>query len=207
MYPNMQDSQGNSGVKKVVIVIIIVVVALAVGFLLFRQDVKKQEEESKPVVTNDLAAAPSASDLLRNLRATGLTPLSQEGTAFHIHQHLDITINGKAVPVPAEIGVGAGFISPIHTHDGKGILHVEAPEIKDFTLGQFFGQWGVVLNSNCVGTFCGDENNKLVVGVNGTAVEKPESIILKEHDEIHIWYGPKTEIPNLIKSYEFPKDL
>jgi hypothetical protein len=85
--------------------------------------------------------------LRERLAAIGLPALSVEGTTLHIHQHLDVFVNGKRVTVPAGIGIDEldGFISPLHTHDTSGVVHVESPAIRPFTLAEFFGVWGVPL--------------------------------------------------------------
>jgi hypothetical protein len=32
--------------------------------------------------------------------------------------------------------------SPLHTHDTSGIIHVESPTVRSFTLGEFVDLWG-----------------------------------------------------------------
>src|SRR5919199_923190 len=66
-----------------------------------------------------------------------------EHVAFHIHTHLDIFINGKSFTVPSQIGIKSDerCLYWLHTHDDTGIIHIEAPEKRDFTLGQFFDIW------------------------------------------------------------------
>ncbi len=65
--------------------------------------------------------------LAARLQTLGLPQLSQEGTVLHIHQHLDVFVNGKPVTVPGGIGIDDNrFISPIHTHDPTGVIHVES---------------------------------------------------------------------------------
>jgi hypothetical protein len=186
--------------KKAIITFVIAIVVIAFGIFLAIQD-------SKPVEKNDFAFVPEGSQLLSNLNKAGLEALSAEGTVLHIHQHLDITVNGQDTTIPANIGVGSGFISPLHTHDTTGIVHVESPVQKDFTLGQLFTEWGVRLDSSCVANYCSNSENKLIVGVNGEPIQNPEQHVLKEHDQIHIWYGPATENPELKKTYTFPKGL
>src|SRR2546429_6945096 len=67
----------------------------------------------------------------------GLPALSAEGQVLHTHQHLDVYVHGTHVPVPAGIGFDAQlrFISPLHTHDASGVVHVESPTVRPFTLG------------------------------------------------------------------------
>jgi len=187
--------------KKAAVIIVVLVVVVGLGIYLATQS-------SKPVVTNDFAAVPNNSQLMANLTKAGLQPLTAEGSVLHIHQHLDMIINGQGVTVPAEIGIGTGFISPIHTHDATGILHVESPEVKDFTLGQFFDEWGVDFNDNCIGKNCTDSTHKLIVAVNGAPLSNNfRGYVLKAHDEIEIWYGLTSDHPDLIKSYSFPQGL
>ena len=89
-----------------------------------------------------------AAKLQQRLKAIGLAPLPVEGNVVHIHQHLDIYVNGRHVTVPALIGIDPGhFFSPLHTHDTSGILHVESPTESAFSLGQFFAVWCVPLSA------------------------------------------------------------
>jgi hypothetical protein len=146
----------------------------------------------------------SSAVLSDRLQLLGLSALGQEGTVIHIHQHLDVYVNGKKVAVPALIGIdsSAGFLTELHTHDASGILHVESPTKRNFVLGQVFGEWGVKLTSNCLGSYCG----KLKWWVNGTPMTgNPAELILKAHQEIVIAAG-KAPSP-VPKSYNFPAGL
>ncbi len=189
------------------LLILIAIVVIAVGIYLSTQDQKAKNQTQNPTTTNDLSHVPKENELVANLRTAGLEQLAEEGTILHIHEHLDITINGKAVAVPAEIGIGTTFISPIHTHDSSGILHVESPVKKDFTLGQFFTEWGVKLDTNCIATNCVDQTHKLIVAVNGNPITDPQNHVLSAHEEIEVWYGNTTENPTFKKEYTFPQGL
>ena len=111
------------------------------------------------------------SKLQLRLRAIGLDPLTQEGQVVHIHQHLDIFVDGKPVDIPGDIGIGpqSAFISDLHTHASypPGIIHVESPTQAQFTLGQFFAVWGVPLSASCIGSLCEKGAKQLSVFVNG----------------------------------------
>jgi hypothetical protein len=150
------------------------------------------------------------SSLRARLRAIGLPALPEEGTALHLHQHLDILIRGRSTSVPAGIGIDAfeRFIAPIHTHDDTGVIHVESPTRQPFTLGQFFDIWGVRLTATCVGGYCAQAGSSLRVFVNGQAMTgDPRSIVLGSHQEIVIAYGSDDELPHPIPSrYSFPPD-
>jgi hypothetical protein len=125
--------------------------------------------------------------LADRLLPLGLTPLSQEALVFHIHQHLDIFVNGKKVMVPALIGInpGANYLTELHTHDTRGLIHVESPEKKDYTLGQFFGEWAVYLDAHSIGGYTG-----MKWYLNGKQqTENPATLVLKPHQEIAIVVG------------------
>lgn len=146
--------------------------------------------------------------LFARLRAIGLPALSSEGAAIHIHQHLDIFVDGKPVSVSPNIGVSqaAGFISPLHTHDTTGVIHVESDKIEDFTLGQFFDVWGVRFTKGCIGGYCADATHTLNVYSNGAPVEgDPRTLTLLSHQEIAIVYGTASTTPKTIPTnFTFP---
>jgi hypothetical protein len=148
--------------------------------------------------------------LKERLTAIHQPALAAEGNALHIHQHLDIFVHGKPLPVPPGIGIhetAPAFISPVHVHDTQGIIHVESPTVETFTLGQFFDIWGVRLSATCVGGYCTDGANTLVVYVNGEKYQgDPRHIELASHQEILIAYGTASEVPNpLPANFAFPQ--
>jgi hypothetical protein len=151
-----------------------------------------------PPWDNSSAVLPDRLSLLR------LDALGQEGTALHIHQHLDVYVNGKKVTVPALVGIDTAgqFLTQLHTHDSSGIVHVESPTQRSFTLGQFFGEWGVKLTQNCLGRYCGS----LHWWVNGKKLTgNPAQLVLKPHQEIVVAVGkPPFPVPS---SYKFPAGL
>ncbi|MDB4939832.1 MAG: hypothetical protein JWO40_257 [Candidatus Doudnabacteria bacterium] len=184
--------------KKFLISIVAVLLIVGVGIYFANQD-------SKPVKTNDFSSVPGDSQLLNNMTKAGLDALSAEGTVLHIHQHIDIVINGQPITIPAHVGIGSSFISPLHIHDTTNILHVESPVQKDFTLGQFFDEWGVDFNNQCIGTYCVDATHQLVVSVNGKQIDNPRDHVLGSHEEIFISYGTKDQTPQPATSYTFPE--
>jgi len=143
--------------------------------------------------------------LSARLSAVGLAALPEEGKTLHIHQHLDVYVDGRHVTVPAQIGIAGGF-SPIHTHDTSGIIHVEANTRGPFTLGQFFDVWGVKLTPDCLGGYCNEGDKKLQVFVDGLETTgDPRQIELLNHQEIVVAYGTSAELPDPIpSSYAFP---
>jgi hypothetical protein len=150
----------------------------------------------------------NAGQLDARLKKLGLAPLQQqEGNLLHIHQHLDIFVNGRRVTIPALIGIkrtpqGTEF-AELHTHGADGIIHVESFRAQTVSLGQFFGVWGVRLAPNCVGGLC-TPPDPIAFYVNGHKLkptDDPVRLVLQDHQEIAVVYGkPPGEIPS---SYDF----
>jgi hypothetical protein len=136
------------------------------------------------------------------LAPLGLTTLGgHQGLVMHIHAHLDIFVNGKHVELPALVGINAaaGYLTELHTHDATGVIHIEAQQARNFTFGQFIAEWGVFLNSRCLGAYC-DNLKWYVDGKRQTG--NPADLEFKAHQEIVITVGkPPKKIPS---SYKFP---
>jgi hypothetical protein len=113
---------------------------------------------------------------------------ARAGTTLHTHQHLDVFVNGKGVLVPAGIGIGDGLISPLHTHDASGVIHVESTTVRSYSLAEFFAVWGVRLTKTCLADECGE--GKLHFFVDGKPAADPDRIVLTQHQEIAVAYGP-----------------
>ena len=149
-------------------------------------------------------------NLRARLKTINLPALSQEGNALHIHQHLDIFVHDKQITIPADIGINYDerFISPLHTHDRTGVIHVEADEVRDFTIGQFFDVWGVRFTKDCIGGYCAKGNDKLHVFANGKPVTgDPRALVLSAHQEIVVVYGPEKNAVSVPSSYDFDPGL
>ena len=187
-----------------------VIAAIVIGVLVLRDD-GGGGTKTKTTATNynDLAGIrktkapwpPEYEFLADRLLPLGLNTLPQEAVNTHYHSHLDIFVDGKEVVVPQAIGInqGAGYITELHTHDTRGVIHVESPETNDkFTLGQFVAEWGVFLNGRCIGAYC-DNLKWYVNGKQQTG--NPEDYTMKSHDEIAIVVGkPPKKVPS---SYKF----
>jgi hypothetical protein len=153
----------------------------------------------------------NVAQLRPRLAALDLPALAFEGTRLHIHQHLDVFVDGRRVVVPAGIGIDAAgtFISPLHTHDTSGIIHVESPTVRRFTLGEFFGVWGVRFGPGRLGGYVARGGQALRVYVNGRAVDRdPSRLLLAPHQEIVVAFGTPSELPRPIPAgYAFPAGL
>jgi hypothetical protein len=149
--------------------------------------------------------------LRQRLKAIGLHALPAEGVALHIHAHLDLAVNGRLYPVPALIGINVDqrFLAELHTHDQSGIIHVESPNVRKFTLGQFFAVWGLRFTSRCLGGYCASGKKQLWVWVNAKRVRTdPRKITLRAHQEIVVAYGTLPSVRALgpvPARYPFPR--
>jgi len=177
----------------------------------------------KPSTSESTVAWPAPADPMALARAADLVPDTHETLVHHVHAHLDVFVNGQRVTVPAGIGINihdpgvhvfpdiagaTGYggisppcatpcISPLHTHDVTGIIHTESPTQVDNTLGEFFVEWGVKLDANCVQRYCRPQT-KIAIYVNGKRfTADPRTIDLSNHKEIAIVIGtPPAQIPS-----------
>jgi hypothetical protein len=152
---------------------------------------------SNPPLDTGPAPWPNPDKVAERIDAAGLPSSSTESLTVHYHSHVDIFVNGKPEPVASSLGrVDQSLFSPLHTHATSGLIHIEAPEDQDFTVGMLFTEWGVRLTNACIGGYCSPDT-KLEAYVDGTSYTGPIStIVLKRGEEIAIVIGsPPAEIP------------
>ena len=78
------------------------------------------------------------------------------------------------------------YLTELHTHRTDGVIHNESETARNYTLGQFFAEWGVLLNKRCVGAYC--QGFKWYV--NGKRQRgNPQDLVLKAHLEVVIAIG------------------
>jgi hypothetical protein len=147
--------------------------------------------------------------LKERLKAIGLDTLPHEAFKLHIHERMAILVNGHFVYVPAGIGIDANgkFITELHTHDTSGIIHVEAPGKRTFTLGQFFDVWGLRFSSSCLGGYCTSGKKRVWVWTNGKEVlGDPRKVVFTERLSIVVAYGTLASVPKPIPThFPFPQ--
>jgi hypothetical protein len=171
--------------------------------------------EGVPVPSGAAAlAGPAASTTGQKIDGIGCQTAEQ--TLFHIHAHLTIFVNGAARQVPAAIGIPGAqaqntqqgpFIGNgtcfywLHTHAADGIIHIESPVRRTYTLGNFFDEWAQPLGPVQVGPAKGHVtaiyNGKLYQG-------NPRDIPLNAHAQIQLEVGKPLIGPT---SISFPNGL
>jgi hypothetical protein len=193
-------------------VVVVVVFAAVLVMTITRNGVNRAAPPAgmpaAPITTADGLRTPppwpAPSDAADAVKQAGLPMLGAEGAVQHFHAHLDVVVNGQPVVVPADIGIDqrVGRISPLHTHDATGVIHVESPEQATFSLAQLFSEWQVNLSASQVGGLNATPGSELRAYVNGKQVSgNPGAVTLLNHDEVALVYGPApTPIPG---SYDF----
>jgi hypothetical protein len=174
-----------------------------------------------PAGAASVPAWPAPKDPMEKTRLAGLVPEVNEHLQYHVHSHLDVFVDGRHMEVPAGIGIDTTdpkvqqgqlqdgsyayggitkcpkvCISPLHTHAHLGVLHTETSKRTPNRLGQFFTEWGVRLDSKCVGSYCTAET-PIRFYVNGKRYTgDPRRILLMDKSEIAVVIGkPPARIP------------
>ena len=128
-----------------------------------------------------------------------------EAFNFHIHAHLDMIVDYKFVTIPAGIGIKQNeCLFWLHTHTSDGIIHIESPETRIFTLGQFIQVWNNTTRISPTFEKLTNGDTNLKVFVNGNEIKDSfDKIALSAHDEIVIISGSIP--PSFPSSYQFPE--
>lgn len=119
-------------------------------------------------------------------REVALSCTTDMATQFHIHPTLTITLFGQRQEIQANIGVTTLCMNAIHTHDASGVLHVESPVKKDFTLGDFFAVWKRPFTKEHILDTVLSSGQQVIVTVNGKEVATFDQTIMNDKDQIGI---------------------
>jgi hypothetical protein len=143
----------------------------------------------------------------------GIAGSSQEMLKTHFHAHLSLFYKGEQIAIPAGVGIvgpfsakdgfvgdGRGFYW-LHTHDATGIVHIESPDDRTYTLGNFFDIWGQPLDEKTVAGLTGPVH----AFVDGRPYAgKIRDIAFKAHEEITLVVGAPVPVP---PRYQLPQGL
>ncbi len=124
-----------------------------------------------------------------------------EQLAYHIHAHLAVFVNGQSRAIPGGIGIpgsqvvqssegpvanGGQCIYWLHTHAPDGVIHIESPTQRIYTLGNFFDVWHQPLSADRAGSVSG----KVTALVNGKPWTKSlRDIPLNPHTVVQLSVG------------------
>ena len=109
-----------------------------------------------------------------------------------IYSEISVKVNGQSIIVPENVGIdkslwkdhsldkyGMQGMSPLHTHDSTGTIHVESSVKRDYTLGEFLDVWGGLDTASSSG-------KTVKVAVNGQPVSDWRNHILKDKEQISL---------------------
>jgi hypothetical protein len=124
----------------------------------------------------------------------------EEGAVEHIHVNLQLYNHGRAVAVPANIGIpqGSDCLYWVHTHSGDGFIHIESPVKRSFDLGEFFDIWGPDLSWTKAASIAAPRGQRLSIWVDGKAWRgtDPRAIVFHDRETIVIQNGPPFATPS-----------
>ena len=188
-----------------------VAAAAIVAAIVLTQNSSSSSGDTSSVITDRLSTdkvdfavegtwPPNTDNLAGAISALGLPPA---GSATHYHSHITMYVDGQKVVIPQNIGIdeGTNTLSSIHTHDTKGVIHVESDN-PDYTsnLQNVFDIWGVKFDSQCIGGYC----NGVKMWVNGKPNTELGNYVMKPHDAITIVEGTPPAGFKPDQSYKFP---
>ena len=139
-----------------------------------------------------LCVAPATPAIPAGERVDGISCDSAEGARMHIHSHLTILDHGRPVTIPEDIGrpLAAQCFYWLHTHTPDGIIHIESPKFRDFSLGEFFDVWGQPLRRGNVAGAKPRPGESVEIYVDGHPYAgDPREIALTQHLDVAIVVG------------------
>jgi len=193
--------------RRSLLVIIAVAVALVIGGGVALSVFIQKMPEDKPQ-QDDSTSAMTVID--------GIPCDSTEHTVYHTHAHLDIFVNGQSYTVPGGIGIdpSAKCLFWLHTHTADGVIHMESPENRMMTLGNFLDIWqhtsvnvkDFAIPPYSLTSITADAASKPTVYINGEKIqnmskagENYKNAQIFPNTEIAIVYGseiPASKIPS-----------
>ena len=140
--------------------------------------------------------APASSTQTGKVDGIACRPIEQ--LQYHIHAHLAVYVGGALRALPGGVGIpgssvvqsaegpvatGGQCIYWLHTHAPDGVIHIESPVRRIYTLGNFFDEWHQPLSASQVGLATGPVS-AFVNGKPWTA--SPRAIPLLPHAVIQL---------------------
>ncbi len=129
----------------------------------------------------------------------GIQCQTQEQVLYHIHAHLAVFVGDRPGQIPEGIGIapprtvqpsvdgpfvlGGSCFYWLHSHTDDGVIHIESPDQRRYTLGEYFDIWNQPLSATRVGAASGP----VTAYVNGKAfTADPRTIPLGAHAVIQL---------------------
>lgn len=119
------------------------------------------------------------------------TMMQTMDSAAHFHPRLWVYVDGRAVPVPANIGIDPARdsmqMAGLHTHASDGTVHAEG--VERATLGQFFAIWGVPFSAQRLGPHRATDGKSVRMWVNGEPSKAFGGLALRDKQRIVVSYA------------------
>jgi hypothetical protein len=215
----IKGARSGSALVRVVLPIAVIVIIAAVvvtGVLLANKRTEAAGQQQPANADTSTAILASTGGQATGDTVDGISPNVNEQTLFHVHAHLAIYVNGKQKLLPYGVGIvppyqlqadgnsefvaGGSKFYWLHTHDETGVIHIESPVQRTFTLGNFFDIWHQPLSNTQIGpnkgTVTAFFNGKKYTG-------NVRNIPLNAHGQIQLDLG--TAVP--FQKYTFPQGL
>ena len=122
----------------------------------------------------------------------GIPCSASEQLVFHIHTQLKLFKDGREQALPAGAGIKENrCLYWLHTHDTSGIVHIESPTQRDYTLGNFLNIWGNPITDKSAAGMSIGTGQLVRAYVNGNLFEgDPSTIKLLNNETILLQVGP-----------------
>lgn len=205
----VQGARGGRGrlltVGVPVLVLVVVAALVVVGVVLAQKS--KADADKAAAANSGLLASTAGQATGETIDGVGSNDTEQ--VLFHIHAHLAMYVNGSRKLLPYGVGIvppyqlqqtpdgpfvaGGSKYYWLHTHDQTGIIHIESPVQRAYTLGAFFDVWKQQLGPNQLGPNTGP----VTAFVNGKQFSgNPRDIPLDAHAVIQLDLGTVVPFAN-----------
>lgn len=216
----IQGARGRKGawlrVGVPIAVVVIIAAVVVVGVVLSNHKTLAAGQQNPNNADSSTATLASTQGQHQGEAVNGVQSNDNEQVLFHVHAHLAIYVNGKQKLLPYGVGivppyqlqqtsdgefvVGGSKFYWLHTHDETGVIHIESPVQRTFTLGDFFAVWRQPLSATQVGP----DKGTVTAYLNGKKFNgNPANVPLNAHGVIQLDVG--TVVPP--KGYTFPQGL
>jgi hypothetical protein len=192
-------------------------VLVVAALVIFVRNLPKAGQASPTPTPGAPALLATTDGMAQGQTVDGISCQSQEQLVYHIHAHIAVYVSGTARAIPAGIGIvppvqstataagpfvyGGKCLYWLHSHTQDGIIHIESPTQRVYTLGNYFDIWNQPLSTTRVGPAQGAVS-AYVDGKPFTG--DPRSIPLMAHTLVQLDVGSASPGP---QPFTFPAGL
>lgn len=151
-----------------------------------------------PIIIVVAAAGAAGALMYQPVQAAAINGVEcnkSEQLNYHVHTHLDVFVDGQRQQIPDGVGILStpSCLYWLHTHDSTGLIHIEAPQTREFTLGQFLNVWNKTRDPS--GLLDSVSAMNATVFVDGDKIEgNYRNVQLKSLEQIALVYGRPPEV-------------